>query len=445
MANISRRRFLKSAAGTGMAGFAALHGMGCASFAQISAGLGEGAYGPLERAGPDLKLPPGFQYKKFSLAGSIMSDGYPVPQAHDGMAAFPMENGNIRLIRNHEVAGRPRDYPIITGVYDPLTGGGTTSLEVDPVTREVVREFTSLAGTAVNCAGGPTPWGTWLSCEEIVVGPRSGVASPHGYVFEVSAAAEEFLPPRPLKGLGRFIHEAAAVDPQTSIVYLTEDQIRAGFYRFVPEQPARNDESADLAAGGRLEMLAIDGAPKLSLNSGRTVGEVLVAKWVPIWDPDPADAAKTPASVFRQGWGQGAAMFSRIEGCFYGDRGIYFSCTHGGDVECGQIWHYQPAEADWGLLKLVFESPTPSILESPDNICVSPRGGVVITEDGEYGNSIRGLTPDGKMFDFAENVANRSELAGPTFSPDGQTLFVNIQRGPGATYAIWGPWEDGGL
>ena len=93
---------------------------------------------------------------------------------------------------------------------------------------------------------------------------------------------------------------------------------------------------------------------------------------------------------------------------------------------------------------LVFESTSREILERPDNICVSPRGGVVITEDGSGTDYIRVLTPEGRMFDFAENVANGSELAGPTFSPDGNTLFVNIQR-PGATYAIWGPWRNGGL
>ena len=266
-------------------------------------------------------------------------------------------------------------------------------MEIDPVTREVVRDFVSLTGTAVNCAGGATPWRSWLTCEEVVASPSGRAQGPvgpqrwrtareHGYVFEVPAAAEGLIDPVPLRAMGRFVHEAAAIDPATGIVYLTEDQGRAGFYRFLPSRPYRNGEQGDLAAGGELQMLAVEGQPKLNCATGREVGQRLPARWVTIDDPDPPQAAQNANAVFEQGWDQGGARFSRVEGCFYGDDGIYFTCTDGGDARLGQIWHYRPDGDDGGELILLFESTSDEILDGPDNICVSPRGGVLITEDG---------------------------------------------------------------
>jgi len=459
MADLNRRSFLGYTAGTAMVGFAALQvfdlGSARPSLGRRVATLGQGSYGPLQTAGPDLALPPGFEYRKFGLTGSLMSDGVATPLAHDGMAAFPLPNGNIRLIRNHEVRRRARSAEVPDLVYDPGAGGGTTSMEIDPVTREVVRDFVSLTGTAVNCAGGATPWGSWLTCEEVIAGASGPAQGPggaqnwrpmreHGYVFEVPASAEGLIDPVPLRAMGRFVHEAAAVDPATGIVYLTEDRGRAGFYRFLPSRPYRDGEQGDLVAGGELQMLAVEGQPNLDCATGREVGPRLPIRWVTIDDPDPPQALQNASAVFDQGWDQGGARFSRVEGCFYGDGSIYFTCTDGGDARFGQIWHYRPDGDDGGELILVFESTSREVLDRPDNICVSPRGGIVITEDGGGGNFVRGLTPEGRMFDFAENVANSSEFAGPTFSPDGETLFLNIQR-PGATYAIWGPWGVGGF
>ena len=409
-------------------------------------------YGPLVNVGAELALPAGFRCTVLSFNGRPMSDGTPTPGAFDGMAAFPLPNGNVRLIRNHENrdrpwATKPKGDP--SKAYDPKGAGCVSSLEVrlqgnDPP--RVVRDFISLTGTIVNCAGGPTPWGSWLSCEESVEGRAHGWGREHGYIFEVPATAEAEVTPVPLKAMGRFVHEAVAVDPATGIVYETEDRLVSGFYRFLPVRPGA------LAEGGTLQMLAVDDRPNLDTADDQRVGIRHPVHWVPIDNPDPAGAWEDSSAVFRQGFDRGAARFARLEGCWWGDGGVFFHATDGGDARRGQVWHYRPVTADRGELVLVFESPSADVLDSPDNITVSPRGGIVICEDGGGTQFLRGLTRDGRIFEFARNTLNNTEFAGACFSPDGRTLFVNIMGSTtdagtqrGATLAIRGPWERGPL
>jgi len=320
---------------------------------------------------------------------------------------------------------------------------------------ELAREFVSLSGTHTNCAGGPTPWGSWITCEETTVGPAAGYERAHGYCFEVSANADAEVEPVPLRAMGRFVHEAMAVDPRSGTVYLTEDVTYdpaiaagkgAGFYRFLPAQ------RGNLTAGGRLQMLAVRGRPNYVTASGQTVGASLEAGWVDIPDPDPAAAEANPAAVFQQGWSRGGAVFQRLEGCWYGEGNVYFNATSGGNAGAGQVWSYRPQGADGGTLTLIFESPSRDVLDSPDNLCVSPRGGLVLCEDSAGEQFLRGLTTDGKIFDFVRTAGPSAETAGACFSPNGRTLFFNIQGGTsaattlaGGTYAIWGPWENGAL
>lgn len=417
-----------------------------------AAAEGAGSYGPLVPAGPELALPAGFSYVTIGIEGSMMSDGNPTMRAHDGMAAFALPNGNVRLVRNQEDANVPAN-ATLTGrpenAYDTKAGGGTTSLEVrtrSDGTRELVRDFVSLNGTVKNCAGGPTPWGTWLTCEETTEGPARGWQQPHGYVFEVDAMSEGPSQAVPIKGMGRFAHEAIAIDPATGIVYLTEDARTAGFYRYIPNEPGR------LLAGGRLQMMGIARSPHFISANGQTAGRTRAVTWIDIEDPEPENAEANPSAVFADGFGRGAALFSRLEGCWYGDGSIYFNATDGGNARLGQIWQYRPTEPDGGELTLLFESPSADVLNAPDNITVSPRGGLVVCEDNSAAY-VRGLTPTGEIFDFARNIFNDREFAGACFSPDGSTLFVNVQgdtavRGVGnlgRTFAIWGPWETGGL
>ena len=422
-------------------------------------------YGDLTRSAdtPEIEIAESLRCVRLSTGGvpSTVRDDLIVQNGFDGMATFPLPNGNIRLIRNHEVRGKGP--PIGAPYYDGRAAGGTTSLEVRISERggdlsvELVDEFVSLAGTSTNCAGGPTPWGSWLTCEETVAGLRGGLEKPHGYVFEVPVNATGPVDPIPLKAMGRFIHEAVAVDPDTGIVYQTEDTNYsprggcpgAGFYRFIPDQPGV------LAAGGRLQMMAVTGRPAYVAARGQTVGATLRAHWVDIDEPDPPNTEAEHLAVFLQGIVKGAARFDRLEGAFYGDGGIYVVSTSGGDRGAGQVFHYRPITADTGELELVFESPSRDVLDSPDNICVSPRGGLVLCEDGGGEEFLRGLDPRGRIVNLVraphpEGEREPGEFAGAGFSPDGRVLFFNVQGwgdGPAAsaTYAMWGPWEDGPL
>ena len=409
-------------------------------------------YGELVRSldSPELDIPENFRCIRLSLGGlpSSVRDGLVVPNSFDGMAAFPLPHGNVRLIRNHEMRDRAGAAPPIGDPhYDSLATGGTTSLEVrisvhdGELAVELVDEFVSLAGTIINCAGGPTPWGSWLSCEETTAGPESwGFDKPHGYVFEVPVDATGPVDPVPLRAMGRFSHEAVAVDPATGIVYQTEDdQGSVGFYRFIPDTPEV------LADGGRLQMMAVTGQAGYETGRGQTQGAVLPVHWVDIADPDPAVFDQDRA-IFDQGLAAGGARFERLEGAFPGDSGIYFVSTSGGDARAGQVFHYLPTSAEAGELRLVFESPSRDILDSPDNIVLSPRGGVVLCEDGRGEQYIRELDSQGRIVNLVRG--GPLEFAGSCFSPDGRVMFFNVQGSPfqggtdpGGTYALWGPWE----
>ena len=394
-----------------------------------------------------LALPKGFQYTVFGKTGVRMSDGRSTPRAHDGMAAFHVRN-ELRLVRNHEV-NTPLGHvgaAIGPNAYDPRAGGGTTTLVIDPVTREVIRDFVSLSGTTVNCAGGPTPWNSWISCEEFVIGPARSKNSlgqdqgefeqHHGYCFEVRADADAPVNPIPLKAMGRFHHEAIAVDPATGIVYLTEDRETAGFYRFIPKRKGK------LAEGGRLQMLAVEGRPKFKTRTQQKAGVPLKAIWVDIPDPDPPDAEQDILAVYKQGLASGGATFARLEGCLYGNGRIYFDSTSGGDKSMGQVWEYVPTGKDSGTLTLLFEPTEPSLLNMPDNLCLNRNGNVVICEDNGVSVHLRVMNQEGRFGTLAKNIVpqyDNREFAGVTMSPDFKTLFVNIQI-PGMTFAIWGPW-----
>lgn len=433
---------------------------------------GNGGYGSLfpvadQRDGVNrLRLPRGFNYRSFGLTGETMEDGVVTPGRHDGMAAFRAPGGKIRIVRNHEVNGNRVNgaFGDLARAYDRSALGGTSTLEVTP-TADQVRSWVSINGTQMNCAGGATPWGTWVTCEETVNGPDVGpdftgtpntpLEQKHGYVYEVSAAAGpgEYEKGVPITSAGRFAHEAVAVDPGTGHLYQTEDDFGfpAGVYRYLPPGDPRSGGYQD---GGTLQMLRVVGHPEIELSFGQEVGNSYECDWVTIGDPDPDMSGMSNDdaihAVADQGFEQGAAKFARLEGIIHHDGVMFIDSTEGGDVGdtspgygngFGQIWAYDIAAQ---TITLIFESPGPDVLDLPDNIEISPKGSLVLCEDGSVDNYIRGLTAAGQLFDFAENIFSpREEFAGATFSPSGNTMFVNMQASNALTYAIWGPFRKG--
>lgn len=396
-------------------------------------GLG---YGPLQ---PDpnglLDLPPGFKYRAFSRTGDIMSDGNPVPGDHDGMAAFAGPRGTTILVRNHELSPDEETGAVAPErkKYDPLCKGGTTTLIIG-ANRELLKHYVSLAGTYRNCAGGATPWGSWISCEENTSTPDNdpNVSKMHGYNFEVPSSATGPVEPLPLAAMGRFNHEAICVDSRTGIVYQTEDRGDSLFYRFISTYPG------NLRAGGVLEALKIKNMPQAITKTNFPVGKPMPVEWVRIEEVNPVED-----TVRIEGFTKGAAQFSRGEGTWYGNSEVYFNCTDGGELGLGQVWRYVPgiSAQEGGTIELFVEPNDQSALDGPDNIVVAPFDDLIICEDGDGEQFLVGVTPTGELYDFARNAINDREFAGACFSPDGQTMFVNIQD-PGITFAIWGPWKQ---
>lgn len=432
-------------------------------------------------------LPEGFRYRSFSSGrlgttedmqfSQTLSNGEAVPALHDGMAAFARPDGLMVLIRNHEMdpGQTPAVAPGRTPRWDRLGTGGTTSLWVNGE-GELVRAFASLAGTFRNCAGGATPWGSWLSAEECVYTPgpadphvhhqRPDVTEAHGYIFEVDSRAEDLVPARPIHGMGRFYHEAVAVDPGTGFVYLTEDRADGLLYRFRPKVITSRRKSprelvvGDLHEGGILEALRLRDHPRAMTQNHEdgpprfVPGKWMRIDWVAIPDAepkvdmerDPTDREPDPlkrlgrtasTSTRAQGFAQGAAQFSRCEGITRLGRHLYFCATNGGHAGAGQVWKLDPAGS---RVALVLEPNERSQLDGPDNLTIAPNGDLLACEDGTGENFIVGVTPRGTCYHFARNAHNRSEFAGACFSADGRTLFVNIQD-PGITFAIQGPWQ----
>lgn len=463
----SRREMLarSSALGVGIA-FAGSIPEVFAGTAQAQGTGGDGGYGPLV-PDPDglLDLPAGFRYKVLSREGDRLRSGEgAVPGNFDGMAAFAAgyggegqgrgrHGGSVWLVRNHENRmGSRAAVPAIAGLtYDPEAEGGCTLLELDR-RNDVRQERVGIAGTSTNCAGGPTPWGTWLTCEETEhKAGEEGYAKDHGFIFEVGFRREHPTVPEPLAAMGRFQHEAVAVDPRSGVVYETEDAFDFPFglfYRFLPERPQGGFDS--LRAGGRLEAMRVPGVPDLSVvqEPGMSFDGI---EWVTV--PDPL-AVETP--IRDQDFGRkGITHAQKLEGCYWGGRSVYFvtSFARKGDGSeadhYGQVWRYDP---DANRLTMVVSFGPESDLdmpgEEPDNIALAPSGGLMVCEDGAGVQHVYGLTRRGSVYPMARNRQDIGtpeepawgEFAGVAFSPDSRTMYVNCYE-PGTTFAVTGPWR----
>ncbi len=465
--DVSRRSFLRrNMLGAGSLALGATFGsfLGRAAHAQGPGGPGYGPLFPIVdpvTGLPLVRLPEGFRYMTIGRVGNPMRGGLPTPNFFDGSAAIPVGNNHVVLIRNHEYFPPATNQPAQTArrgapIYDPRAEGGTTNTLFDLGNGVIRQVWQSLGGTSSNCAGGLTPWGSWLTCEETFQNPGSrGFTKSHGWVFEVPAVG--YARPIPLSDMGRFSHEAIAIDPEdpAGIVYETEDTHTSGFYRFLPIMPGQ------LHMGGRLQMLRVPGRPNLDLRVFQQVDTTYPVDWVDIPDP----AVTGTMSTYLQGRAQGGATFARLEGAWPdADGKIYFNATTGGGVNAtnntsngfGQVWEYDPVNV---RLRVVFQSSSRQELDNPDNITVSPRtGGLVLCEDGALQpQRLQFLSVDGRIAPFAANNLilgptpdedfTGIEWTGATFATasDGQQwLFASLQN-PGHTFAITGPWERGGL
>jgi secreted PhoX family phosphatase len=492
----SRRNMLK-----GIAGASALPFVGAftamqsqqALAANGSTALVASPYGPIAPANdlttglPLLQLPPGFTYKSFGWRGDLMTDGKSCPGGHDGMGVIVSRkvgrSTELVLVRNHEIgATSAASFINANGVYDNGNasatsgnkfGGGNTNLLFRD--GNWVSMTPSLGGTQSNCAGGVTPWGTWLSCEEVGSDAVGAAGKKHGYAFEVTADPAQ-TSGQPIVGMGRFAHEAAAVDAATGIVYETEDSSgKSGFYRYIPDITPGYPGS--LAMGGRLQMAKVKGVVNANLATA-PVNATYELEWVDIAAPDGNRGNGTgptgitisnAAGPFVQGWVQGALRMNRGEGIWYALGKMYVMDTSGGSVARGTIWELDLASQ---VLKCIYSSPSALVGNMGDNLTVSARNAILICEDASsaatdsfgFGQRLMGLTGQGDAYIFAKNNVvltsgqlntsgkqvslqgdhRANEFAGACFDPTGRYLFVNIQT-PGITFAISGPWAKGPL
>jgi secreted PhoX family phosphatase len=451
---VSRRTLLtrSASAGAGIVLAGSIPGL----FGSVAVGKHghEVGYGPLV---PDpagiLSLPKGFSYKIVARSGTtLLETGEPTPDDPDGTAAFRAQDGGTVLVNNHEIAGGESfRVPALPGfTYDPLAGGGTTTIEVDKYGNRI-REYVSLAGTHNNCAGGITPWDTWVTCEETERSP-TGSALPHGYCFEVDPYDRDAnRDPKPLRFLGRYAHESVVVDPETHTIYLTEDASNPNglLYRWTPPAEALplgrgtlrtlGDEAGTLDA---MQAVTKRGelVPDLAVYS--RPGTRLKVEWVPV--PDRAATTLSTRRQFPQ-----ITRSRKLEGMWWGDEGAYFvaSFARTGDGSAaqhdGQVWHYDPQAGRIALMLWFAYTPLDqdNDPDGPDNITVSPFGGVILAEDGDGAQHLVGATDDGETYFFARNdIPGESEFTGPTFSKNRRILFANVQS-PGHVFAIQGPFR----
>jgi secreted PhoX family phosphatase len=381
---MERRLFLRSAV-AGLGGTVALGFSVPRAALGAPARTGPSPYGPLHSADANgVMLPTGFRSRVVARTGrKVAGTSHVWHGAPDGGGCFADGTGWIYVSNSEQPAGRGGAGAIRFAANGTITGA-----------------YPILKGTTLNCAGGATPWRTWLSCEEF----------DRGYVYETDPWGRKAAVRRP--AMGRFRHEATAADPDRKVIYLTEDEPDGCFYRFTPT--AWGNLSA-----GTLKVLAV--------RSGKLA-------WVTVPDPD-GDPKRTRYQV------SGVRRFNGGEGCHYQD-GICHFTTKGDN----RVWAYDAAR---NTIAVVYDDNLTSAapLKGVDNITGTAGGDLYVAEDG--GNlDICIITPDEVVATFLRVTGQSgSELAGVSFSPDGRRLYFSSPRGTvgnnsgGITYEVTGPFR----
>ena len=496
---LNRRQMLGTTALTGAAVLTASTGLGgTAAAADVSRTAGlltssreSDRSNPLFPALKDrglLALPDGFSYEVVAASGETdIHDGTgkiigKTPERPDGTVSV-RSGRNLRLIQNHE-AGPGAVFPVpqvSRTVYDPgALGGGCTVIETT-LDGKRISEWVGLSGTVSNCAGGPTPWGSWLTCEETENKAGTGtLEKDHGYVFEVFAEAPAKQSPLPIAAWGRAPHEAVVVEPSRRRVYLTEDASGPTGLLYRWSAPSGYRLKPYIAQSlkpndGALEALAVltgDGSvlPDLAYVTAAQIGRPFRTRWITV-----PDRHATTTSLRKQ-FADGAVTHSKkLEGAWGDDKGMYFVASFAFGAKDlpanatkhdGQLWFYDYSEQTLTLVAyfpynelLHAETPNweedlgPSLdlaFDGPDGCHVSPYGSLVLSEDGNTANHLLSWTAGTGAQAIARNQIVLetsalggnvySEMTGPNFSPDGSVLFGNVQE-PGHVFAIGGPWS----
>lgn len=337
-----------------------------------------------------LLLPPGFSARVVARSGEpvVSGSGIVWHAAPDGGAVFAVDDGGWIYVSNCEL---------------DESQGGASAIRF-AADASISDAYPILSGTNRNCAGGPTPWNTWLSCEEVA----------NGIVWECDPYGTK--PARPLPALGQFMHEAAAVDPQTLQVYMTEDRRDGGFYRFTPASVSNGIPDLE---SGLLEIAGMDADGNVT--------------WKEVPDPSGEDIA-TRYQV------EGSAPFAGGEGAWHADGIVYFTTKHD-----NRVWAYdiQGNRIDLVYSEDYFAAP---VLTGVDNVTVSQAGTVYVAEDG--GNmQIVAINPQQQVFPVIQILGHeKSEVTGPAFDATGTRLYFSSQRGAtgtpkdGVTYEVTGPF-----
>jgi secreted PhoX family phosphatase len=415
-----------------------------------------------------LDLPEGFSYRIVTQAGRpLLGDpSTSVPGRPDGTASFRGRGRTVHLVNNHEQSAATEKDPVRAApelTYDPGSTGGTTTIVVDR-DGELLDEYVSLAGTSSNCAGGAMPWGTWLSCEETETKAGGAFTKDHGYVFEVHPFDNSAnRNPTPLVALGRFAHEAVVADPRRGHLYLTEDASGPNglLYRFTPKTLPNRLHS--LRDGGTLEGMRIAGVTDLSVFDD--IGTELDVTWTAVPDPsalvkgsvrkqfDHVDLTDRTAPKAVTGEGGAITRSRKFEGLWWANGRAWIVCSFARTGETGdwsaadhdgQVWSYDPVTSTLRLEVYFPQNGDPEgagaeVPDGPDNITIDPWGGIVVAEDGHGTQHLVRISKDGDVRFLARNAVSDSEFTGVNFSPDGRTLFANIQD-EGYVFAITGPF-----